>query len=118
MLYKSFIFIYQNSQMSNSMLQLINQFFEIQHKLKENGQETNFERNFNRLSNIFDEEGFIIQDPTNETYSDSRTDCEASIVGSISEKMRISKVLKPIIYKRTGDTIQLVQKAVVLVEKN
>lgn len=104
--------------MSNNTLQIINQFFEIQHKIKESGHATGFERNFNRLFSIFEEEGFIVQDPTNELYSDSRTDCEANIVGDASSKLRITKTLKPIIYKKTDTSIQLVQKAVVLVEKN
>jgi hypothetical protein len=47
------------------------------------GQAASFERNFNRLSSVFEEEGFIIQDPTNELYNDSRTDCEASIVWQV-----------------------------------
>ncbi len=104
--------------MSNSTPQIINQLFEIQHKIKELNQSGSFERNFNRLFSIFEEEGFMIQDPTNEMYNDARTDCEASIIGGVSSKMKITKTLKPIIYKKTGDGIQLVQKAVVLVEKN
>jgi hypothetical protein len=104
--------------MSNYTLQIINQLFEMQHKVKELGQAPAFERNFNRLSAIFEEEGFIIQDPTNEAYTDSRTDCEANLVGSIASKMKITKTLKPIIYKKSDANIQLVQKAVVLVEKN
>ena len=104
--------------MNNNTLQIINQLFEIQHKIKELGQTQGFERNFNRLASIFEEEGFIIQDPTNEIYQDSRTDCEASIVGNVSPKMKITKTLKPIIYKKTDNAVQLIQKAVVLVEKN
>lgn len=103
---------------NNTSLHIINQLFEIQHKINEQGTAAAFERNFNRLSAIFEEEGFIIQDPTNEQYTDSRTDCEASIVGSMSSKMKISKTLKPIIYKKADGAVQLVQKAVVLVEKN
>jgi hypothetical protein len=104
--------------MSNPTIQIINQLFEIQHKIKEMGHAAGFERNFNRLLSIFEEEGFIIQDPTNEIYSDSRTDCEASISGALASKMKITKTLKPVIYKKTNDVVQLLQKAVVIVEKN
>jgi len=103
--------------MTNSTLHIINQLFEMQFKIKELGQSGSFERNFNRLFSIFEEDGFLIQDPTNEMYNDSRTDCEASIIGSVSSKMKIIKTLKPIIYKKEGSNVQLVQKAVVLVEK-
>ena len=70
------------------------------------------------MNAAFEEEGFLIQDPTNEMYNDARTDCEASIVGSVAGKMKITKTLKPIIYKKDGSNVQLVQKAVVLVAKN
>jgi hypothetical protein len=103
--------------MSNSLL-IINQLFEIQQKIKEMGKAEGFERNFNRLFSIFEEEGFIVQNPTNEPYTDSRTDCEASIAGSLSAKMKITKTLKPIIYRKENAGVQLLQKAVVIVEKN
>ena len=102
----------------NNTLQIINQLFEMEYKIKDLGQSAIFERNFNRLNAAFEEEGFLIQDPTNEMYNDARTDCEASIVGSVASKMKITKTLKPIIYKKDGSNVQLVQKAVVLVAKN
>jgi hypothetical protein len=104
--------------MSNPSVQIINQLFEIQHKIKEMGHAAGFERNFNRLLSVFEEEGFIIQDPTDEIYSDSRTDCEANFSGALTSKMKITKTLKPVIYKKTDNAIQLLQKAVVIVEKN
>lgn len=95
---------------------VINQLFEMRAKLKEHGIETNFERNFNRLFNLFEEEGYIIQDPTGEDYTESRTDCEASISGRVSSKMKVTRTIKPIIYQKKEDTIQLVQKAIVIAE--
>jgi hypothetical protein len=67
---------------------------------------------------MFEEEGYIIQDPTGEAYSDTRTDCEASISGRITPKMKITRTIKPIIYQRRDDSIQLLQKAVVIAENN
>jgi hypothetical protein len=98
--------------------QVINQLFEIETKLKEQQLFDNFERNFNRLFSIFEDDGFIIQNPVNEPYTDNRTDCEASIVGELSSKMIISKTLKPIIYKQNNGAVELVQKGIVIVEKN
>ncbi|MEO7524729.1 MAG: hypothetical protein ABIT58_11575 [Ferruginibacter sp.] len=89
----------------------------MQHKIEHLGEVETFERNFKRLYSIFEEEGLFIQDPTNEIYSASRTDCEASIVGEASSKMKITKTIKPVIYQRTNGNVQLVQKAVVFVEK-
>ena len=101
-----------------STLQVINQIFEIQGKISEMGHSAGFERNFNRLFSIFEDEGYLIQNPLNEAYTESRTDCEASIIGQSSSKMKITKVLKPVVYQKLQGNVQLVQKAVVLVEKN
>ncbi len=97
---------------------LINQVFEIHGKLIETDNFQTIERNINRINSIFEEEGYIIQNPLNEVYTESRTDCEANIVGNVSTKMVIKKVLKPVIYQNTEGQMQLVQKAVVIVEKN
>lgn len=102
--------------MSNIPIQVINQFFEIEQKINNQNQSSLFERNFNKLKALFEEDGYIIQDPVNESYSDSRTDCEASFVGKVTSKMKITKTLKPVIYKKSDNTILLIQKAVVFVE--
>ncbi len=88
----------------------------MQAKTKEGGLAQQLERNFNRLFNIFEEDGYMIQDPTGEVYTESRTDCEASISGRISSKMKITRTIKPIIYQRKDNGMQLLQKAVVIVE--
>ena len=95
---------------------VINQLFEMQSKIKESGEAQNFERNFTRLFNIFEEDGFIIQNPTGEAYSETRTDYEASISGRIGSKMKITRTVKPIIYQRKDGNVQLVQKGVVIAE--
>lgn len=102
--------------MTNNLIKLVNQFFEIRSKISELGKETLFERNFNRINAIFEEENYVVQDPTGEAYAESRTDCEASIVGRVSSKMRITKTLKPIIYQKNETGLHLIQKAVVIVE--
>jgi hypothetical protein len=99
-------------------LHIINQVFEIQAKIKEGGTAQSFERNFARLFNIFEEDGYIIQDPTGEPYSETRTDCEASISGRMGSKMKITRTIKPIIYQRKDGSMQLLQKAVVIAENN
>ena len=97
---------------------IINQLFEMQAKIKDSGAAQNFERNFNRLFTIFEEDGFIIQDPTGEAYTETRTDCEASISGRIGSKMKIARTIKPIIYQKKDGAVQLLQKAVVIAENN
>ena len=111
------LYIYPIFYSMNSTLQIINQVFEIQTKLKELKEATAFERNFLRLFDILEQEGYVVQNPLNEVYTESRTDCEASIVGQPASKMKIAKVLKPIIYQKQQSNVQLLQKAIVLVEK-
>lgn len=98
-------------------LHLLNQVFELQQKINAGKEAANYERNFSRLFSLLEEEGYIVQNPINEMYSESRTDCEASIIGAPATKMKISRVLKPVIYQKAGSQLQLLQKAVVIVEK-
>lgn len=88
----------------------------MQSKIRESGAAQSFERNFNRLFTIFEEDGYIIQDPTGEAYTETRTDCEASISGRMGSKMRITRTIKPIIYQKRDGSVQLLQKAVVIAE--
>lgn len=85
--------------------------------MKEKGIAEEFDRNFRRLFNMFEEEGYMIQDPTGETYSETRTDYEASIAGRISSKLKIVRTIKPIIYQQKDGTISLLQKGVVIAEE-
>ena len=101
-----------------NIIQLINQLTEIKQKIAAENLENKFDRNFNRLFSLLEDEGFIIQYPLGEKYNETRTDCEASIVGETSEKMFITQILKPLIYKKSNDEINLIQKAVIIVEKS
>ena len=101
-----------------NIIQIINQLIEIKQKIVVENLERKFERNLNRIFSILEEEGFIFRYPLGEKYHETRTDCEASIVGEASEKMVITQVLKPLIYKRNNNEINLIQKAIVIVEKS
>ena len=97
-------------------IRIINQLFEMQAKIKDTAVAGQFERNFSRLYDLFEEEGYIIQDPTGESYNESRTDCEASISGRMGSKMKVTRTIKPIIYQKKQEGVQLLQKAVIIVE--
>lgn len=101
----------------NNDTKLLNQLFEMKSKIAFENLSHKFERNFQRLFALFEEEGLFFKDPIGEPYADSRTDIEASIVGPESPKMKITKVIKPIIYKKEGASALLLQKGVVIVEK-
>lgn len=97
---------------------ILNQLFDMQTRMKETGTLSQFERNFNRLFNLFEEQGYILQDPTGEAYHETRTDCEVSISGRLGSKMKISRTIKPIIYLQKDGNLRLLQKGVVIAENN
>lgn len=102
--------------MSN-FIQLINQLVEIQQKLIQDNVYERYERNVNRINSILEEEGFLYKYPLGESYTDSRTDCQANIVGKEDKNMVITQVIKPIVYKKETNGIVLVQKGIVIIEK-
>lgn len=100
-----------------SLIQLINQIFEIAQKAKQENVSDTFERNFNRIHHILEsEEGLFVLNPLGEKYAENRTDYEANIVGKANSKMTITKVIKPIIYKEENGLRSLVQKGIVIAE--
>ena len=97
-------------------IQLINQIMDIRHKITQDNLMSKYERSFNRIISLFEEEGFIIKNPIGEKYRESSADCEANIVGAESADMVVTKVIKPIIYKKVTDKVSLVQKGIIVVE--
>ncbi|WGD35235.1 hypothetical protein [Olleya sp. YS] len=97
------------------MLEIINQIFSIQLKSdKENL--TLFNRNIDRIHHEFETLGYHIINPIGQTYRNEMTDVEANITGDFSGRMKIIKVLKPVVYKKTNEENTLVQKGIVIVE--
>ncbi|WP_118953421.1 hypothetical protein [Taibaiella helva] len=101
----------------DALIAVMNQVFEISRKLEEEHLSSRFERNFNKLNNIFEEEGFICNNPLGEKYTDARTDCTASIAGAEGRDMVITQVIKPVIYQKKDGALSLVQKGIVIVER-
>ncbi|MFL5729320.1 MAG: hypothetical protein ACJ75J_07515 [Cytophagaceae bacterium] len=102
--------------MESYQIQILNQIFEIEKKIAENEALQKIERNIRRIKNCLEESGIIYHDPLGEDYNETRTDCEASIVGTSSENLKIVEVIKPIIRKKEGQQTSIIQKAIVIVE--
>ncbi len=100
----------------DSYMQIINQLVEIKQKIKQENLEEKFERNFNRVFSVIEDEGYIYRYPLGEKYTETHTDCEATIVGRETRNMIVTQVIKPIIYKKNPGGIVLVQKGIVIVE--
>jgi hypothetical protein len=111
-----------------SYLDFMNQIFEIEKKAANLKEENSIQRNLNKMKGILEEEffkgsstiGLTYHNPLGESYSDTRTDCEATISGTGVENLEIIEVIKPIIfyaYHENEKVIKvIVQPAVVIVQ--
>jgi hypothetical protein len=109
-------------------LDFMNQIFEIEKKATNLKEENSIQRNVNRMKGIMEEEffkgttiiGLSFHNPIGESYTDTRTDCEATISGTTVENLEIIEVIRPIIFyayqenEKTYKTIA--QTAVVIVQ--
>lgn len=92
---------------------IINQLFEIEKKALEQNID-GFERNLKRIYHELEEKGYKIVNPLGTNYDERDSSIDANILNANSKK--ITKVIRPAIYKTENNTFQLVQKAVVIVE--
>jgi len=109
-------------------LDFMNQIFEIEKKCANLNEENSIQRNINKMKGLLEVEffkgsstiGLTYHNPLGEGYSDTRTDCEATIAGTGVENLRIVEVIKPIIfyaYRENEKVIKvIVQPAVVIAQ--
>lgn len=114
-----------NIKVPQVYLDLINQIFEIDKKSSNIKEENSIKRNINKIKSIvefelFPDLGFAYHNPIGEEYSETRTDCEATISGTNCDNLEIVEVIKPIIFCAATNGHQshksIVQKAVVVVK--
>ncbi|MEM6722726.1 MAG: hypothetical protein AAF598_01745 [Bacteroidota bacterium] len=97
------------------LIPLINQIHDLKVKVNRKLSERSVHRNFDRIFRQFETYGLFYQDPTGEAYSETRTDCDATISGNGSQPLTITEVIKPLVFEKQGDLNQILQKAVVIV---
>ena len=106
-------------------IDLIDQVFEVEKKLYSIEESNSINRNILRMKEIFEnifstssetDVGLSYHNPIGESYSDTRTDLEASIAGSSIENLVVKEVVKPIIRYRKGSLTMIARKGVVVVE--
>lgn len=102
--------------MDKLTLNLINQLFEIERKLAAKQVDV-VNRNLERIKHDLDGNGIKVIDPTGEKYEDTRTDCQASIVGDLGRNMVITRTIKPIVIVNGPNGAELAQRGTVIVEK-
>ncbi|MEL7340647.1 MAG: hypothetical protein AAGM67_09195 [Bacteroidota bacterium] len=97
------------------LIPLLNQFFELEKKTSKLSDGQKLNRNLRRMREQFEALGLYYHNPFGERYDETRTDCEASIAGEMSEDLYITEVLKPIIHYKKGPEVQLLQAGLVIV---
>jgi hypothetical protein len=114
-------------QIPKSILTVLNQLYELEQKLKKQGDPSNFGRNVEKMKDAFAEEGFPdgsggricirYEDPMGTPFRETRTDLEVTISGAGTDNLSVVEVIKPIIRAKIMDGVShVVQKGVVIVE--
>lgn len=106
---------------SKQQIQILNQIFEIEKKTLKLNEKNSINRNINKLKDIFENDldekiSFIIENPINQNYKETRTDVEANISGDSTENLIIVDVIKPIIRLKQDENSQIIQKGIVIVQ--
>lgn len=99
-------------------LRMINQLYELEKKIAKLSEANSLNRNLKRIKSGFESLGYVMETPIGEAYDETRTDCEATIVGTQTENLIIREVIKPIIYIDEEGTKQIVQRGVVIAEES
>jgi hypothetical protein len=98
------------------MINIINQIFEIEYKLKLKNEDA-ADRNIKRLYHELETLGYNVINPINRSYKETDTDIEASLAGLLKGELKVTRVLKPIVYQKIDNgQLALVQKGIVIVE--
>lgn len=97
------------------MLKIINQVFELEKKLHGKAELAGLQRHVERIRTSLEEMGWQTGNPLGEPYTETRTDCEASIAGEISGPLQVTSVIKPIVYLKEEGQPVIMQKGVVIV---
>ena len=72
-------------------------------------------RYVDKINERFEDLGFEVIDPLGEPFSETRTDCDASISGEECDNLIIQDVIKPIIRAKEGSSSTIIQRARVIV---
>ncbi len=95
-------------------IKMANLVFELEKKAARTESGPALQRTIARMQQVLEEAGLLILNPLGETFSETRTDVEATLVGALHDKLSITEVLKPIVYLHEDGKKKLLQRGVVL----
>ncbi|MBW7899037.1 hypothetical protein B188_01310 [Candidatus Brocadiaceae bacterium B188] len=104
-----------------SILSTLNQLYEMEQKLRKNGDSSNIRHNLKKIKDAFEHYdhalGLVYVDPLDQPFSETRTDMEATISGHSEDDLVVVEVIKPIIHARLQDgSKKVIQKGIVIVK--
>jgi hypothetical protein len=97
------------------IVQTINDLFQLTKRLGRLEDSKPYLRYIERITERLEDLGFEVINPLGEAYSETRTDCDASISGEECESLVIEEVIKPIIRVKEGSSSTIIQRARVIV---
>lgn len=98
------------------MNEIINQIFKIREKCSKS-EITSLDRSLDRIYFELDQMGYQIIDPLGKIYKNEMTDLDARINGELTDVSKVTKVLKPVIYKKNDEgTLKLIQQGIVIID--
>lgn len=100
------------------LIKVLNNLFEIEKKISLHGDQGNISRNISRIKDEIKSAGFFYEDPTGESFGETRTDLEANIAGDDTENLVVTDVIKPIIRQGKSARSVVVQKGSVVAQSN
>lgn len=95
---------------------VLNSLYEIERKLEVHGDPGHAKRNVERIKEEFEGQSLVIEDPLGQSFKETRTDLEATIVGASTENLVVTAVIKPIIRMVNGPVSRVMQKGIVVVQ--
>lgn len=97
------------------MLSIINQLHLLESKIRKQPELSSGLRQLERIKGVLESEGYIIDNPQGESYDGMRTDLDVSMVADPSGTMKITEVIKPVVYIRKAGENSLLQRGIVIV---
>jgi hypothetical protein len=98
------------------VISVLNNLCDIDRKLLIHGDPGNVRRNVERIRETIEEVKVFYEDPMGQSFSETRTDLEATITGEGSDNLKVVQVIKPIIRVGNRDVSRVLQKGIVIVQ--
>jgi hypothetical protein len=99
-----------------NLLTVLNQLYELEQKVKKQGDTASLERNIARIKDAIEQLGLFYEDPMGQPFKETRTDLDATISGTSTEHLVVVEVIKPVIREGMRAYSRVVQKGIVVVE--